>query len=101
MYNIAITGVGGGVGQSILKSLTNTDYNLIALDGELLGAGLYTTETAYLIPYANDSNYINKLLEICKNEKIALYCKIPKSLVYSVYFRGTDDFVMMVIKLRV
>jgi carbamoyl-phosphate synthase large subunit len=72
MYNIAITGVGGGVGQSILKSLTNTDYNLIALDGELLGAGLYTTETAYLIPYAKDSNYINKLLEICKNEKIAL-----------------------------
>lgn len=72
MYNIAITGVGGGVGQSILKSLADTDYNLIALDGELLGAGLYSTETAYLIPYAKDSNYINKLLDICKNEKIAL-----------------------------
>jgi len=72
MYNVAVTGVGGGVGQSILKSLSNTDYNLVALDGEFLGAGLYTTKTSYLIPYANNSNYINKLLEICKNEKISL-----------------------------
>jgi len=72
MYNIAITGVGGGVGQSVLKSLADTDYNLIALDGELLGAGLYTTANSYLIPYAKDPNYVNKMLEICKREKIAL-----------------------------
>lgn len=70
--NIAITGVGGGVGQSILKSLAETDYNLVALDGELLGAGLYASNTSYLIPYAKDINYINRLLEICKKEKIAL-----------------------------
>ena len=72
MYNIAITGVGGGVGLGILKSLENSDYNLIALDGELLGAGLYTANKSYLIPYANKSNYIETLLEICKKEKIAL-----------------------------
>lgn len=70
--NIAITGVGGGVGQSILKSLAETDYNLITLDGELMGAGLYASHTSYLIPYARNSNYISKLLEICKKEKIAL-----------------------------
>ncbi len=72
MYNIAVTGVGGGVGQSVLKSLADTDYNIIALDGELLGAGLYAAKIAYLIPYAKDSNYINKMLEICQREKIAL-----------------------------
>ncbi|MDP3312572.1 ATP-grasp domain-containing protein [Lutibacter sp.] len=72
MYNIAVTGVGGGVGQSILKSLAETDYNLIALDSELLGVGLYASKTAYVIPYANDNNYIVKLLEICKKEKVAL-----------------------------
>lgn len=72
MYNIAITGVGGGVGQSVLKSLKDTDYNLIALDGELLAAGLYSTNQSYLIPYAKSENYIKKLLEICENEKIAL-----------------------------
>ena len=72
MYNIAITGVGGGVGQSILKSLSETDYNLIGLDGELLGVGLYASQIAYLIPYAKDNNYINRLLEICEKEKITL-----------------------------
>lgn len=72
MYNIAITGVGGGVGQSILKSLADTDYNLISLDGDVLGVGLYVTKKAYKVPYANDSNYIDRLLEICKLEKIDL-----------------------------
>lgn len=72
MYNIAITGVGGGVGQSILKSLTGTDYNLIGLDGELLGAGLYATPSSYLIPYAKDEKYISTLLDICKKENVHL-----------------------------
>ena len=72
MFTVAITGVGGGVGQSVLKSLAHTDYNLIALDGELLGAGLYTANKSFLIPYAKDPNYVNKMLAICKQEKIAL-----------------------------
>lgn len=72
MYNIAVTGVGGGVGQSILKSLEGTGYNVIALDGELLAAGLYATDNSYLIPYANSPKYIEELLEICKKEKISL-----------------------------
>lgn len=70
--NIAVTGVGGGVGQSILKSLYDTNYNLIGLDGETLGAGLYAVPKAYKIPYAKDPRYIDKLLDICKLE----HCKI-------------------------
>ncbi len=72
MYNIAITGVGGGVGQSILKSLAGLGYNLVALDGETLAAGLYAAPTSYIIPYASNPNYIDRLLEICKLEKIDL-----------------------------
>lgn len=72
MYNIAVTGVGGGVGQSVLKSLENSGYNVIALDGEVLAAGLYASSKSYLIPYASSPDYINALLEICKNEKIDL-----------------------------
>ncbi|MCD0486903.1 ATP-grasp domain-containing protein [Pedobacter sp. MC2016-14] len=72
MYNIAVTGVGGGVGQSILKSLEKSGYNVIALDGELLAAGLYAAGKSYLIPYANSPEYIDALLAICKAEKIAL-----------------------------
>ena len=67
---IGITGVGGGVGQSILKAMYNTNYKLIALDGELLSSGLYASPTSYIIPYANSTEYIIKLIEICKTEKI-------------------------------
>jgi len=70
--NIAVTGVGGGVGMNIIKSLENSDYNVVALDGDHLAAGLYLSKTSYLIPYANKDNYIPKLLEICKNENISL-----------------------------
>lgn len=72
MFNIAVTGVGGGVGQSILKSLDNSGYNVIALDGEVLAAGLYASSKSYSIPYASSPDYIEALLEICKKEKIDL-----------------------------
>lgn len=69
---IGITGVGGGVGQSILKSLHDSGYNIVTLDGEYLAAGLYASKISYVIPYANKDNYIPKLLEICKKENISL-----------------------------
>lgn len=72
MYNIGITGVGGGVGQSILKSLDGLGYNLIALDGEILAAGLYAASKSYIIPYASSPEYITRLIEICQKEKIDL-----------------------------
>ena len=73
MSNIAVTGIGGGVGQSIIKSLYNTGYNVIGLDGDLLGAGLYALPRSYIIPYASRPRYIPALLEICRNEKIELF----------------------------
>jgi carbamoyl-phosphate synthase large subunit len=69
---IGITGTGGEVGQGILKSLQDTDYELVALDGEYLAAGLYAAKTSYIVPYANKENYIPRLLEICKEEQIDL-----------------------------
>ncbi len=69
---IGVTGTGGEVGQGILKSLQDTDYEVVAIDGEYLAAGLYATKTSYIVPYANKDNYIPELLEICKKEKISL-----------------------------
>lgn len=71
-YKIAITGAGGGVGQSIIKSLQHTDYELVALDGEPLGAGLYWCKTSYVIPYCTSPDYIDVLLDICLKENIAI-----------------------------
>ncbi len=70
--NIAVTAVGGGVGQNIIKSLEYSGYNLIGLDANPLATGLYLSQTAYLIPYANKENYIPELLEICKKEHVSI-----------------------------
>ncbi len=67
---IGITGVGGGAGQSIIKALQNSDYELIGMDGEVLGTGLYVTPKSYIIPYANSTEFIPTLLSICERDEI-------------------------------
>lgn len=67
--NVAVTGVGGGVGQSIIKALQNTEYNVTGIDGEVLGTGLYATTKSYLGFYANHPKFIDRIIEICKKEK--------------------------------
>jgi carbamoyl-phosphate synthase large subunit len=72
LHKIGITGTGGGVGQSILKSLYNTEYEIVAFDGDQLGTGLYAAPISYIIPYANKPDYIYSLLNICIKENISL-----------------------------
>jgi carbamoyl-phosphate synthase large subunit len=64
--NIAVTGVGGGVGQSIVKALQGTDYNPIGVDSEVLGTGLYVTSKSFLGEYADGPNFIERLIQICE-----------------------------------
>jgi len=66
--NVAVTGVGGGVGQSIIKTLQNTEYSSVGIDGEVLGTGLYATKKSYVGLYANQPKYIETLIQICKKE---------------------------------
>lgn len=70
---IAVSGTGGGVGQSIIKALANTDYEVVALDGEALGAGLYAATNSYVIPYASKPDYLDRVLEICRKEQCRLF----------------------------
>ena len=70
--NIAVTATGGGVGQSILKALKGSHYNVIALDSEVLAAGLYMVPQHFIIPYANDERYISELVNICEQHKVDL-----------------------------
>lgn len=69
---IAITSVGGGVGQSILKALTMVGYTTVALDADPLAVGLYASPISYIIPHSKDPQYIEKLLTICKKEKCSI-----------------------------
>jgi carbamoyl-phosphate synthase large subunit len=70
--NVLVTGVGGGIGQSILKSLEGTDYSAIAADADPLAAGLYAATRAYRIPRADSPEFLPRVMEICCQEKCAL-----------------------------
>jgi carbamoyl-phosphate synthase large subunit len=67
--NVAITAVGGAVGQGIIKALQNTEYSTVGINSEVLGAGLYATRKSYMGLYAKDPKYVDRLIEICKKEK--------------------------------
>ncbi len=67
-----VTGVGGGVGQSILKALAGTTYRVVSVDSEELAAGLYASPIAYKGYYASDPHFVDRLLEICRKEECGL-----------------------------
>ena len=66
--NVAVTAVGGGVGQSIIKALQKTHYNPVGINSEALGAGLYATKRSYLGLNATDPRFVDKLIQICNEE---------------------------------
>jgi len=72
MKGILVTGVGGGVGQSILKALEETAYPVVGVDSEELAAGLHAVSRAYKGCYATDPGFIDRLLEICRRENCGL-----------------------------
>lgn len=71
-FSIGVTGLGGGVGQSIAKALNQSGYRIVGMDAEALAAGLYAVPASYIVPYARDANYVDRLLQICEKEKCAL-----------------------------
>lgn len=72
MKNILVTGVGGGVGQSVLKALEGGGYGIIGVDSEELATGLHAVTKAYKGHRAADPGFIDRLLEICAKEECAL-----------------------------
>lgn len=69
---IAVTGAGGGVGQSIIKSLQGTEYDVVALDSDPLATGLYAARTSHLVPPPFEPSYVDHVLDICQAEDCRL-----------------------------
>ncbi len=63
--SVAVTAVGGVIGQSIIKALQNTEYSAVGINSEVLGAGLYATKKSYIGLNANDPKFIDRLILIC------------------------------------
>jgi len=65
-HTVAVTGVGGGVGQSVLRALRRCDRPLqvVGLDAKPWSAGLYAVEQGYLVPGATDPAYAPTLKQM-------------------------------------
>lgn len=72
MRNILVTGVGGGVGQSILKALHGSGFGVVGVDSEELATGLHAVPHAYKGRYAADPLFVDTLLRIAQKENCGI-----------------------------
>jgi len=72
MANVLVTGAGGGVGQSVIKALQGGPYGVVGMDSDALAAGLHAVPRAYIGYAASDPRFIDRLLEVCLQERCAL-----------------------------
>jgi carbamoyl-phosphate synthase large subunit len=70
--NVLVTAVGGGVGQSIVKSLRPTDYVVVGMDSDALAAGLYAVPTARIGRAARDPRFVDSISDVCREEHCSL-----------------------------
>ena len=72
--NILILSAGGPTAHGVIKSLRdiNFDGKIISVDSNPLSAGFYLSDSYHTVPKAFDNNYIDKLLQIVKDENIDL-----------------------------
>lgn len=70
---VLVTGVGGrSVGHQILHALKlmNEKYRTVCVDADPFSFGLYQGDARYIIPLANDPNYLPAIVEIVNREQI-------------------------------
>ncbi len=91
MKNILVTGIGGGVGQGILRNIRSLQLD-IAITGtnvDAVSAGNYLCDMVYKVPYAFEASFIDTIKNIIAERKIDLV--IPSTdyeAFYLAKFRG-------------
>lgn len=70
--NVLVLGVGGNVGQGILKALalSKLSCRVIGACISSLSFGLYTVDQAYISPPASDPAFLGWLIRLCQAEKV-------------------------------
>jgi len=69
---LAVTAVGGGVGQSVLRALrlSSLSFRVIGFDMDPWSAGFYTSHRGFLVPAAGDPTYSDRLLQVLIREEV-------------------------------
>jgi carbamoyl-phosphate synthase large subunit len=85
MKAILVTGIGGVVGQGILRNLTSMklDTEIIGTNVVQVSAGNYLCDKVFEVPFAYDEHYVPRIKEICVAENVGL---IIPSTDYEVYY---------------
>jgi len=72
--NILVTGIGGNVGQGILRNLRALPYKLeiTGTNTEWISAGNHLCDRVFPVPFASEPGYIDTILQICRDRCIDL-----------------------------
>ncbi len=83
--NILVTGIGGNVGQGIIRNIRSTKFNvnIIGCNTTSFSAGNHLCDVFYDVPFAYDADYIANIKKIVAEQKIDL---IIPSTDFEVYY---------------
>lgn len=72
--NVLVTSAGSAIGCGIIKSLKQSyiKTRIIGVNSHMYGAGLYRSDSCYVVPLAKDESYIDTIIDICKQESVDL-----------------------------
>jgi len=87
--NVLVTGIGGNVGQGIIRNIRATAYNIKVIGTNItdFSAGNYLCDVFYTVPYAYDAGYIPMIRHIVEQEQIDL---IIPTTDYEVYYLAAN-----------
>lgn len=83
---ILVLGVGGNVSMGIITALRNSNIpcKLIGACIDVESLGLYQCDVSYISPYANASNFIDWVAQICNKENVAMIFSGVEEIVYEL-----------------
>lgn len=72
VVNVLVTGVGGNVGQGIIKSLKMSCLRtkIVVTDIDPRSAGLFRGDAGYILPHAKDRFFLERFIDVCESEQI-------------------------------
>ena len=85
MKKILVTGIGGGVGQGILRNLRGEQFDIaiVGTNTAAISAGNHLCDAVHVVPYAYDPAYVQTINMIVERERIDL---IIPSTDYETYY---------------
>ena len=77
-FSVLFTGAGSTMGQSLIKALLMSEkykntVDIFVTNSEPMGAGYFLSDTIkgrFIVPTAKSPDYVDKIIEICKENNI-------------------------------